>query len=206
MKRVTFAILLLLAAMPLAAQSNMTAAAFYSQTDMQGENEFDDGITTEFDDGQSMGLSVNRMFGSFFSVEASAFNMRSDADLILSDGVTPVGIGNVDLTPIMIGGQWHIIGQRRFDPYLGAGVAYVVANDLNSPDLEASGQGRIEMDSEVTYYYAAGIAVELVGGFAIIGEARQIQYEPTTTSTVTGVEQDLELNPLLYSLGARFRF
>ena len=40
----------------------------------------------------------------------------------------------------------------------------------------------------------------------VLAEARQIQYEPSTRSTVTGIEQDFDLTPRVYSLGLRFRF
>ena len=203
MKNAVF-VILCLAAMPLAAQ-NMNITGFASQVEMQGENEFDGGLATEFDDGRSMGVSVNRFFGNFFAVEGSVFNIRNDAALALG-GDTAINLGNVDLTPVMLGAQVHLLGRRRIDPYVGAGVAYVLANDLNSPDLELGGVGRVEMEDAATYYVAVGVGVEIAGGFALVAEGRQLQYEPSTTSTATGVERDLELSPQILSLGLRFRF
>ena len=197
--------MLIFTAMPLAAQnSDMHIAAFYSQTEMQGENDFE-GLSTEFEDGNSMGISVNRFFGNFLAVEGSVFNLRNDAALVLGD-TAAINLGNVNLTPVMLGAQVHLAGRRRIDPYVGAGVAYVMAVDLNSPDLEAGGVGRVELDDAVTYYASLGLGVEIAGGFAVLAEARQIQYEPSTRSTVTGIEQDFDLTPRVYSLGLRFRF
>lgn len=200
-------LVLLVSAMPLLAQDrDMNIAVFASQADMQGENDFGTfNGRTDFEEGVSMGISINRYFGRFLALEASVFNLRNDAALQLDESVA-VDLGNVSLTPVMIGAQFHILGRRRIDPYVGAGAAYVLATDMNSPDLEAGGVGRIEVDDAFTYYIAAGLGVEIVGGLAVVAEARELQYEPATRSTVTGVERDLELSPRIYSLGVRFRF
>lgn len=204
MKKVTFGLLLFLAAAPLAAQETQITA-WIGQADMQGENEFDGGITTEFDDGFVMGVSVNRFVGSHLSVEASIFDIRSDSSLLL-DGGTPITLGDANLTPVLFGGQFHLLGQSRFDPYVGAGIAYVMARDLSSPDLEAGGVGRIELQDELGYYLNAGIGVQVAGGLGLVADGRYIPYETESRSTVTGIEQDLDFTPLILSLGLRFRF
>lgn len=203
MKNVTLGLLLFLAAAPLAAQETQITA-WIGQADMQGENEFEDGLTTEFDDGFAMGVSVNRFVGSHLSIEASIFDIRSDSSLLFGD--LPISLGDANLTPVLFGGQFHLLGQSRFDPYVGAGVAYVMARDLSSPDLEAAGLGRIELEDEIGYYLNAGIGIQVAGGLGIVADGRYIPYETESRSTVTEVERDLELTPLVLSLGLRFRF
>ena len=204
------AVLLIFAAAPLLAQDrDMTIAAWVSQVDMQGENEFAaEGLTlaSEFDDGTAIGLSVNRFFTPMISVEASVFSIRSDVNLLIQDTDLPISLGKVNLTPVTIGAQLHLAGRSRFDPYVGAGAAYVLAGDLHSPDLEIGARGRLELDDKVTWYANAGIGVEIVRGFAVVADGRYLAYETSSRSTVTGAEEDIDFTPLLLSLGLRFQF
>ena len=199
-------VLLLLAALPLAAQDrNVQLTVFFSRAQMQGDNDFDTGFTTDFDDGTGYGASANMFFGRFVSVEASVFSIRTEGTLNL-DSEPVFNLGNMNLTPISLGAQFHILGDSRFDPYVGGGASYVMGDDLFTEDLDFAGVGRIELENEITYYINAGIGVQISEGFGIVLDARQIQYEPSSRSAVTGVEQDLELTPRILSAGLRLRF
>ena len=208
MKRV-FAAVLMFAALPLLAQErDMTATVWYSAVDMQGENDLSsafDGFETEFEDGKGYGLSVNRFFSPMLSVELSAFSIRNEAALLVN-GVEAISLGNVNLMPITLGAQLHLAGRSRIDPYVGGGAALVLARDMFSPDLEAGGIGRLELEDKFTYYANAGIGITIAGGFGIVIDGRYLAYETATHSTTTGIEQDLDLTPLLLSAGLRFRF
>lgn len=196
--------LLLVCAVPLAAQDrNVHITVFASQVDMEGENDLG-GFETEFDDGQALGAAVNLGLGRWFSVEAAAFGIRTEGALTVGD-VSIASLGNFNVTPITLGVQFHPL-QGRFDPYVGAGGAYVLGDDFFTPDLDAAGVGLIEIESEATYYLNAGIAFQITEGFGLVLDGRQIQYEPTTRSTVTGVEQELDLSPRILSAGLRLRF
>ena len=201
----TIALLLLVAGAPLSAQDRETQiTAWASQVEIQGDNELEGGFTTEFDDSIAMGLSVNRYVARMISVEAAIFNIRNDVSLMVGD--SPIDLGDVSLTPISIGAQVHLAGRSRIDPYVGAGGAYVIAGDLFSPDLEAAGLGRLELESKASWYVNAGIGIQFSQGFGVVLEGRQFQYETSSRSTTTGVEQELDLTPRLLSLGLRFRF
>ena len=198
------ALVFLFAALPLVAQErNVQLTVYYSQADMQGENDLD-GFVTEFDDGSGYGASANLFFGKYFSAEAAAFSLRSDSSLVFEDA--SFNLGTLNLTTFSVGGQLHVLGSSRFDPYVGAGAAYVLGDDFFSSDLEFAGTGRIAVDNELTYYINAGIAFQITEGLGIVIDGRQIQYEPNTRSDVTGVEQELEINPRILSAGLRLRF
>lgn len=208
--RVAAVLLLTVAvALPQAAQErNVKLSLFYSQAEMQGENELGDVVLSQvldFQDADGYGASANFMVGPFFSVEAALFNLRTDTALVLDDTMS-IDFGTLSLTPVTLGGQFHILGDRRIDPYVGGGIAYVIGDDLLSPETETAGLGRIEVEDAVTYYLNAGVALQLTQGFGIVVDARQIQYEPSSRSTATGVERDLELTPRIYSAGVRLRF
>jgi outer membrane protein W len=192
--------------LPAAAQErNVKIGVYYSQVEMQGDEGLGDGFSTDFDQGNGYGASASFFFGRFFAAEAAVFNLRTDTGLVFDETAT-FDLGTMRLTTISAGPQLHILGQSRFDPYVGAGVAYVMGDDLLSPDLEALGVGRVELDNAVTYYINAGLAVEILSGLGLVVDARQFQYEPSTRSLVTGVEQDLDVTPRVLSAGLRLRF
>lgn len=197
---------LVVAAMPLSAQErNIKISVFVSHAEMQGETDFGDGFVTDFDDGKGFGAAASLPLGRIFAVEGAVFNIHTDAGLILDD-VAAFDLGKMSLTPVSLGGQLHVLGQSRFDPYVGAGVAYIPGDDLTSADLTAAGLGAIELESAVGYYINAGLAFQITEGFGIVVDARQLQYEPSSRSSVTGVEQDLEITPRILSAGLRLRF
>lgn len=198
--------LLLFAAAPLFAQDrNIHLNVFASQADMQGENEFESGFETEFDEGSGLGASANFGFGRLFAIEGAVFAIRSDAGLALGDQAL-FDLGKLNLTIFNAGVQFHPLGGSRFDPYIGAGAAYVLGDDFHTPDLDAVGIGRVEIENELTYYYGAGIGFRISEGFGIVVDGRYIPYEPSSRSAATGVEQDLEISPRIFSAGIRLRF
>ena len=200
------ALAVFLIATPLLAQDrDMQITPWVSQVDLQGENEFEDGLTSEFEDGTGMGLSFNKFLSPFFSVEGSVFSLRNEARLVV-DNQNSIGLGRVKLTPITLGVQFHPLRQSRIDPYIGAGGAYVLTNNLSSSDLSAGGVGPIELEDAPTYYLNAGLGVQILGGLGIVVDGRYMPVETKSRSEVTGVEQDLEFSPRVLSLGLRLRF
>ncbi|HYI08836.1 MAG TPA: OmpW family outer membrane protein [Thermoanaerobaculia bacterium] len=200
------ALLLLFAGAPLVAQErNIQLTVWASQTEMQGESDFEGGFETDFDDGAALGASANLFLNNRFSVEGSVFGLRSETGLVL-DGTPVLDLGKLDLTILSAGAQFHILGQSRFDPYIGAGGAYVIADGFSSGDLQSAGLGRIELDNEFTYYGNVGIGFQITQGFGIVIDARYIPYEPSSRSSATGIEQDLEISPRILSAGLRLQF
>lgn len=199
------ALLLLFGAAPADAQEReIQFTVWGSQVELEGENDFD-GFVTEFEDGDGLGLSANWFLNRYLSVEGSVFNLRNDAGLLF-DGTAAIDLGRVKLTPVMVGAQFHLAGRRRIDPYIGGGGAYVVAGDFFTPDLEAGGVGRIELENKLTYYLNAGIGLQIAGGFGIVIDGRWLPLETESRSAVTGVEQELDLSPRILSAGLRLRF
>lgn len=205
MKKSAMFMMVLLFAAPLFAQDrNVHITVWASQVDMQGDNDLEGGFTTEFDDGKALGASANVFMNRYLSVEASVFGIRSDAALAFEG--TTLNLGKIDLVPVTLGVQLHPFGDSRFDPYVGAGGAYVMADDLNSADLDILGLGRIELENELTYYLNAGIGIQIGSGFGVVIDGRYIPYETSSRSTATGVAQDLELAPRMLSVGLRLKF
>jgi outer membrane protein W len=204
MKFVLLALLVCLVGLPLFAQDrNAQIAVFISQVEVDGE-ELGDGFESDFESASAFGVAASHVHNRYLSSEVAVFGVSADAGLRF-EGETALDLGRLSLLPIMFGGQLHIL-RGRFDPYVGAGAAYVMANDLHSEELDNAGLGRIELDNELTYYVSAGIAVEITKGIGVVVDGRLVQYEQTTKSSATGVEQDLDLSPTILSAGVRFRF
>lgn len=199
-------LLCVLVAMPLAAQGHaIDLTLFASQADIQGSNTLSDAFETDYQSGDGYGLSANMFVTKRFSAEVAAFKLSSDASMTFP-GVAPFSLGSVDMTPIMAGVQFHPMASSRFDPYIGAGAAYVTANDLGSPELTAAGIGQVELSSEINYYANAGIGFNLLKHLGVVIDGRYLPYEPSSRSSVTGGKEDLDLTTLVLSAGVRFRF
>lgn len=198
-------LLLVFAALPLAAQDgNVYVTIFASQVDID-EDDLEGDFRLDYDDALALGASANRFYGNYVSIEAAVFGIRADASLTFED-VATLDLGSLDLTPITLGAQFHVLGRSRFDPYLGGGAAYILADDLSSSDLDTAGLGRLELDSGLSYYLNAGIGFQITPGIGVVVDARYIPFKTDSRSSVTGVEQELEISPRLLSAGLRFRF
>jgi outer membrane protein W len=204
MKTMKCLVVILFAALPLVAQErDVRITVFASQVSIDGE-ELDASFDTEFEDGNGYGFGASMPFNRFLGLEAAIFSLRNESRLIF-EGEAPFELGRVDLVPITVGVQAHLTGGRRFDPYVGAGAAYVMASDLYSNDLDIVGIGRIEVDNELTYYVNAGIGFDFTPRFGIGIDGRMIPYEPGTRGA-TGDDVELDLSPTILSAALRFRF
>jgi outer membrane protein len=199
-----FTLLLLLFAIPAIAQDRPVDWTIWgSLVDIQGSNELGE-FTVDTDDGIGLGLSANFFLSDRVSTEIAVFSVRSDADMTFDQ--FEFELGRVELIPVTLGLQYHFAGQSRWDPYVGAGAAWVSASDLESDDLDLLEKGPIEIDDELTWFANAGLGVRIGRQFGLVIDVRYIEYEPTSTSKLTGGEEDLELSPLMASIGLRFRF
>ena len=69
-----------------------------------------------------------------------ALGTRHDVNVSGAGGAVAHSLGSVNLLPPTLTGQWHFMPDQMFDPYVGAGFAYVRAMD-NSLTADATGAG-----------------------------------------------------------------
>jgi outer membrane protein len=198
-----FILLVLLAATPLAAQDRPVDWTLWVSSASFGDSTLGE-FTAETDDGFGVGLSANFFMSDRFSAELAVFALKSDAEMRFA-GI-PFDLGDVEIIPVTLGLQFHLVKDSRWDPYIGAGAAWVSARDLESDDLDNLGVGAIDIDTEFSWFAGAGIGYRFGNQVGLAIDVRYIDYEPASTSKVTGVSQDLEFSPLLISLGLRARF
>lgn len=196
-------LVLLLTASSAMAQVEMTV--YGTRLDVTAENRYKGGVDLKWDDGSGFGAGINWFVTDRFSAELAVFGVRSEGVMRLGEQ-TIADLGSLDLLPISLLAQFHLAKDSRFDPYLGAGVAYVMSDDLVSDDLDALEAGAVDLEDLATWAINGGLVVRLTDNFRVVVDARYFDYKPTSFSTGDDTQVDLEIKPLLLSLGARFRF
>lgn len=199
-----FALVLLLAATPVVAQDRPVEWTVWgSMVSPQGSNDLGD-FSIETDSGVGVGLSANFFITDRLSTEIGVSWLSADAEMSFQD--IEFEMDSVEMIPVTLGLQYHFVPESRWDPYLGAGVAWVSAADIQSSDLDNLGVGAIELDDEVSWFANGGVGYRFGDHFGLAFDARYIDYGPTSTSKATGATEELEFSPLVTSLGLRVRF
>lgn len=195
------ATVVVLSALPLAAQSN-DLAVWGSYSSVVETNA--GGTTIKFDEGTGAGVSLNHFWTERLSTEVSAFALSHDGALRIN-GQRALDLRSLDLRPITLVGQWHIRRAARISPYLGIGASYVMADDLESSDLDAAGIGKVEVDSGTGLALNAGFDIRINPRFTAAIDVKHVRYRPDSKAR-GGVPVELKLNPVLVSAGLRWRW
>ena len=190
------ALVVVLTALPLAAQSN-DIGFWYSTAQL------DDTDALTFDDAKGDAITFNHFWTRSLSTEFAIHSVRSKAGIDI-DGERVLSAGRLKLRPVTADVQWHFLRDSRFSPYVGAGLAYVIADDLSSEDFDLAGIGRVEIDNEVTWNANVGLNIWVYRSFGVALDANYIALE-TDSKAATGSEK-LKLNPLMISAGVKVRF
>jgi outer membrane protein W len=207
--RALIVFLAVLMSAPLAAQNaGVDVGVWGSWANMGGPTRFeDDDSLVEFDDASGFGISANFFWGRRISTELAVYSISTDGTLA---GGPPIpftaDLGSLNLTPITATLQLHFAPHATFAPYVGAGIAHVIAGRLESTDLDLLGIGTVEVDDETTWHANAGINFRITPNFGIGVDAKYISLRAASRAAGEVADVELELNPLIISLGARFRF
>ncbi len=196
------ALVIALVALPTAAQSNDFGV--WVATSQIGDTTVEDSEVA-FDNGDGFGVSYNHFWTRNVSTELSAIALSHDGEITVT-GTSAFDIGSLDLLPITATAQWHFARGARVSPYLGAGVSYVMADDLESDDLRLIGIDKVEVDSDVGWVGQAGVNIALTPRFAFGVDAKYIRYRPDSAAAGDDEAVRLDLDPLVFSAGVKFRW
>jgi outer membrane protein len=198
-------IVLALAALPAAAQTS-ELGLWISQSRV-GETD-DEEAVLEFDNGDGFGVSYNHFFGNALSLEISATRLSHDGNLRDSSGAIEFDAGSLDITPIVGTIQFHFGGTGGIvSPYVGGGVAYIMADDLDPEDIDGVEFGPAEVDDAITWAVQAGVDFNIGERFAIGVDAKYTGYTPDAASADFPDDSlELDLNPLIISAGFKIRW
>ena len=164
-------------------------------------------IELDFDEDMGYGVSYNRYWTPNLSTEFAVQNLGGDLEATVTDGTTRITVdaGEINLMAYSGTVQWHFARGGRFAPYVGGGVAYMtgdidIPSDPDDPDFVEN----IDLDNETTWLVNAGVNIGITDSIALAGDVKYISYDPKAEGDTD--EGRVDVNPLIFSAGVKFRF
>jgi len=152
------------------------------------------------------GVGANIFFGHNISTEFSVVEVRPKTTFVSTSGGTLVG-GNLRMIPITAVLQFHLIPSGFIDPYVGAGAAYVLFDNVNGPG--SIGVSKVNFKDDVGLALNAGLGFAIARNIAITADGKYVPLKSSATAVyVTGpnTSQRIKINPVMFSAGLTFRF
>jgi outer membrane protein len=208
----TLAVLLLAAAVPMSAQGrSFDLTGYAAWVDTSSEGTFDDTtanpVDVNFDGTLGYGLGANIFFGDHISTEFAIVRVNSDVNF--RQRAVANGNTQAEMMPITAVLQFHLAPNARFDPYIGAGAAYVLIDDVDTPDeLNNLDFERLDFKDDVGLALNAGLGVRLTNNLGLTLDAKYVPLESSATAVRTTGNTDVkfDINPVILSAGLSLRF
>jgi outer membrane protein W len=203
MKRI-LAVVVMMCALPLVAQSNDIGVWISTQVnDHGGPVPASAALESRFDNGSGYGASFSHVFAPNVSGDLAVFKTSAAARLV--SGSETASLGDVKLTPITLMVRYDFMPERTVGVYVGAGIAHVLTDKLDSNDLRTNGLGPVALDDETTWTIGGVMTVRVAPRIALALDAR---YIPMKLSGHAAGENRIstDFNPLLISAGVKFRW
>jgi outer membrane protein len=210
MRYLAFAVLALALVLPASAQHrffDLSANAVWVDPSNSGSFEdLADPATIDFDPSVGYGAAANIFFSDRFSVEFAISRVNSETT-VRRRAVSATG-GDLEMMPVTGVVQWHFAPQGFIDPYIGAGAAYVLFDDVNDNGL--SGLQSIDFEDDAGLAINAGVGIRLGNRFGIVVDGKYVPLESNAKATVLGTgatsESKVEISPIIVSAGLSLRF
>ena len=205
-------LLLLLMAVPMSAQDrafDLTGYASWVDTSSEGtlDETTSNPVDINFDGTLGYGIAANIFFGRL-STEFAIVRVESDVS-VRQRAVNNAGDTQAEMMPITAVLQFHLAPNGRFDPYVGAGAAYVLIDDVDAPDeLSNLDFESLDFDDDVGLALNAGVGIKLTDNFGITLDAKYVPLESSARAVRTGDAADVkfDINPVILSAGLSLRF
>ncbi len=161
-------------------------------------------IELGFDDDDSFGVAVVTHFAPELSLELAV--SRAEPELVASADDLPieVALGELQMTPITAALRYHFIPSARISPYVGAGVAYVLYDELSVED--EFGEETIDFENSFGYLASAGVDFRITDFLGINLDAKYLKSKSESSAAGDPVTLDVEVDPLITSVGVSLRF
>ncbi len=177
----------------------------------QSNNTFNTGtqpFDINFEGKLGYGAGVNVFLGDTWSLAIDASEVKPDARYGFP-GAT-LNQGSIKMIPITGIVQWHFIPKGFIDPYLGAGAAYVIFDNLeNVNDVGRVGVNRIDFKDDAGFVVNGGIGINFSPRFGITGDVKYVPLKASATAVfATGPNQSqkIKINPVIASAGLTIHF
>jgi outer membrane protein len=153
------------------------------------------------------GAGANIFWTDNFSTDFSLVEVRPSSRFVTTSNGTIVSGPSLRMTPITAIAQFHFSPKGAFDPYVGAGAAYVLFDNINGPG--SIGVNKINFKNDVGLALNAGLQFGLTRGFALVADGKYVPVHSSTTAVYTAGGQTVskfKINPAIFSAGLAFRF
>ncbi|MGK2856339.1 MAG: OmpW/AlkL family protein [Thermoanaerobaculia bacterium] len=206
MKNIVLAVAFLALAMPAFGQGrSVDLTGYFAWVDLSGDglidNDGNDYSLGSFDSDTGYGGAVNLFLTRRLSAEISLTEVKPEGR-IQYGGQTVVG--ELDMLPITGMLQYHFNPEGRVDFWVSGGVAYLMFDEFEGDDLGSIDIGNVDLDDDYGSVWGVGVSFGLVGGLAAVADAKYVLSSNTITTTVGDAE--IDLNPLILSVGVQIQF
>lgn len=184
--------------------------AFGTWVDSDSEGTFDttgDDLDVSFDAQTGYGLGANVFFGNRLSVEFAV--SRVEQEPLFRRRAVNVSGDAIEMMPITAVVQFHFAPEGFIDPYVGAGAAYVLFDDVDELNDVDNNLESIDFDDDVGLALNAGLSLRLTPRFAVFADAKYVPLESSATARYIsgpGVETTFDINPIIVTGGISLRF
>jgi outer membrane protein len=210
MRYVVTAVLALVLSLPAFAQRrflDLSANAVWVDPSNSGSFEdLADPATIDFDGSVGYGAAANVFFSDRVSIEFAISRVDSDTTVRRRAVTTPGG--SLQMMPVTVVMQFHFAPNGFIDPYIGAGAAYVLFDDVE--DNGVSGLESIDFEDDAGLAINAGLGIRLGERFGLVIDGKYVPLESNAKAVVLGTGQTSEgkvdISPIILSAGLSLRF
>lgn len=129
---------------------------------------------------------------------------------VSSTGVVNPNLGSVNFLPPTLTAQWHFMPDTMIDPYVGAGVAYVIGMDRSLTANTAGGSFPIHVErSNWGGVFQAGVDINLQDKWLVNFDVKKLWVDTDVTLDLgTGFKKidSLDIDPWVVSIGIGKKF
>jgi outer membrane protein W len=218
MKRTWFALaLILVVAVPtFAADRTFELTGWAARVDPNSKNTFNSAnanqpLDVNFNGKLGYGAGANIFFGEHLSAAFDVVQVRPGTTVrSRSVGGGSFAASGLRMTPISAVLQWHFAPGGVIDPYLGAGVAYVLFDKTNVyGNVNVSG---INVKDDAGLALNGGVSFRITHMLALTADAKYVPLKAAADAVYSGaiptvpVVLNVKINPVIFSAGLSLRF
>lgn len=218
MKRTFLILAIAILAMPLAAQGHtFSLSGFVTSLDPQGDGVFDgidensdlDDLDANFDSSEGFGAALALHLSNNISLELAA-SVVEPTFILTTGGPVPITArSELEMIPVTLTLRWHLNPDGTLDPYIGAGAAYVLFDDVDNFDIDDTNLSSVDIEDDVGLVVNVGLNVNFSRMIGLYLDAKYVPVEAAADAVFLvgdGTSTDIEINPLMFSAGLRLMF
>lgn len=211
---ISCAVVVVMAAVPMMAADrsfDLTGWAAYVDTNSSGtfnSSNPNQPFDVNFNGKLGYGAAANIFFADHVSAEFSAVQVKQDSvtrsRAVGGGAYTTSGLRMTPLTGVL---QWHFAPAGFVDPYIGAGAAYVLFDNVNG--YGNLGVNKINFKDDVGLALNGGVGIRLMKNLALTLDGKYVPLRSSATAVYANggtSETKVKINPVIFAGGLTFRF